>query len=96
MPRPAITDLRNCLRIYYTFPEIGSAQIKELFGIGENKACELKNIARKAQIENEIMVLDKCNVNTETAFKAWGIDIDDVEKRLRKLEKLGLSKEATI
>lgn len=88
--RTIVRDLKNCLRIYYTYPEIGSPEIKELFGVGENKACELKKLARKVQIENNIMVLDKTNVHTETAFKVWGIDIDDIERRVKKLEKLGL------
>ncbi|MBE7032915.1 MAG: hypothetical protein E7406_01660 [Ruminococcaceae bacterium] len=88
--RIAIKDLKTCLRIYYTYPEIGSKEIKELFGVGDNKVCNLKNLVRKVQIEKNIMVLDKHSVNTETAFEVWGIDIGDIERRVKKLEKLGL------
>lgn len=90
MAKVAIRDLRNCLRIYYTHPEIGNSEIMELFGVGRATATTLKKSVRKAQIENNIMVLDKTNVHTETAFKVWGIDIEDIERRVKKLEKLGL------
>lgn len=92
MARLAIKDLKNCLRIYYTYPEIGTSEIMELFGVGRATATTLKKSVRKAQIENGIMVLDKTTVHTETAYKVWGIDIDDIERRIKKLEELGLYK----
>lgn len=94
--RLAIKDLKTCLKIYYTYPEIGSKEIKELFGVGNNKVCELKDSVRKEQVAKGVMVLDKYSVNTETAFKVWGIDIEDIENRVKKLEKLGLYREAVV
>lgn len=85
-----VKDLKTCLRIYYTCPELGNAEIKELFGVGNATATEMKKPVRKRQIEEDVMVLDKNCVNTELAFKVWGIDINDIEQRLKKLEKLGL------
>lgn len=92
MAKLAIKDLKNCLRIYYTFPEIGNAEIKELFGVSAGMATALKKPVREAQIKENVMVLDKYCVNTELAFKVWGIDIDDIERRIKKLEELGLYK----
>ena len=91
-----LNSLKNCLRIYYTYPEIGSAEIKELFNIGDTTAIRLKKAVQKKQIEDNVMVLDSHSVNTEVAFKVWGIDIEDIESRVKKLEKLGLYKEAII
>ncbi len=96
MAKVAIRDLKNCLRIYYTHPEIGNPEIMELFGVGRATATTLKKPVREAQMENGIMVLDKTNVHTETAYKVWGIDIDDIERRVKKLEKLGFLKEAAV
>ena len=93
----SIKDLKTCLRIYYTYPEIGNLEIMELFGISRATATLLKKPVRKVQIENGIMVLSKTNIHTETAFKVWGIDVNDIEHRLKKLEKLGLcSQEAAV
>ena len=91
-----IKDLKTCLKIYYTCPELGSAEIKELFGVGNAMATEMKKPVRRKQVEENVMVLDKNCVNTELAFKMWGIDIEDIERRVKKLEKLGLcEQEAT-
>lgn len=91
-----IKDLKTCLKIYYTCPELGSAEIKELFGVGNATATEMKKPVRRKQVEENVMVLDKNCVNTELAFKMWGIDIEDIERRVKKLEKLGLcEQEAT-
>lgn len=87
-----VKDLKTCLRIYYTYPELGSAEIKELFGVSDGVATALKKPVREAQIKENVMVLDKYCVNTELAFKVWGIDIEDIERRIKKLEELGLYK----
>ncbi len=92
MAKVAIKDLKNCLRIYYTYPEIGSAEIKELFGVADATATNMKRPVREQQIKDKVMVLDRHCVNTEVAFKVWGIDIDDIERRIKKLEELGLYK----
>ncbi len=90
-----LNSLKNCLRIYYTYPEIGSAEIKELFDVGDTTATRLKKSVRKKQIEKNVMVLDRHCVNTEVAFEVWGIDIEDIENRVKKLEKLGLYREVS-
>lgn len=84
-----LDSLKNCLRIYYIYPEIGSPEIKELFGVADATATGLKKAVREQQARDNVMVLDKHCVNTELAFKVWGIDIDDIERRVKKLEKLG-------
>ena len=86
-----VKDLKICLKIYYTCPELGSDEIKELFGVSDGVASSMKKPVRKKQIEDGVMVLDKYCVNTELAFKVWGIDIEDIERRVKKLEKLGLA-----
>lgn len=86
-----VKDLKTCLKIYYTYPELGSDEIKELFGVSDGVASTMKKSVRKKQIEENVMVLDKYCVNTELAFKVWGIDIEDIERRVKKLEKLGLA-----
>ena len=85
-----VKDLRTCLKIYYTCPELGSEEIKELFGVSDTSACIMKKSVRRQQIVENVMVLDKHCVNTELAFKVWGIDIEDIERRVKKLEKLHL------
>ena len=67
-----------------------------MFGVGNATATEMKKPVRRKQVEENVMVLDKNCVNTELAFKMWGIDIEDIERRVKKLEKLGLcEQEAT-
>ncbi len=92
MARIVIRDLMDCLRIYYAYPEIGTKEIMRLFDVGESKAWSLKKPVQKKQVEEQIIVLDKSCVNTELAFKVWGIDIKDIERRIKKLEELGLYK----
>lgn len=91
-----IKDLKTCLRIYYENPEIGIPEIMELFEVGETRACMLKKPVREVQVKENIFVMDKRNIHTETAYKVWGIDIEDIERRVKKLEKLGFLREATI
>lgn len=96
MARLAIKDLKNCLRIYYSCHEIGSPEIRELFGVGAGKACDLKKAVREEMIKQKVMSFNPHSVNTEIAFKVWDIDIEDIENRVKKLEKLGLYREAVV
>ena len=92
MMRFSITDIPTALRIYYQYPEIGSKEIRELFGGGANSTvAKLKKSAWDKMTENGISNFGAHKVNTKCAYEAWGIDVDDLEKRLSKLQKLGMA-----
>lgn len=86
-------DINTILRIYYENPELGTAEIKELFGnIAPSTITKLRNDARAetARQEKKILTFGSYTVNTEMAFKAWHIDVEDLERRRQKLQKLNL------
>lgn len=80
------------LKIYYENPEIGNAEIGELWQT--RSSSTIKNLKKKAQdLMNEkgVKAFGVYKVNTAIAFEAWGLDISDLEKRRNKLRKLGLA-----
>lgn len=86
-------DINTILRIYYENTELGTKEIKDLFGdIAPSTVTNLKNKARAltARQEKKILIFGSYTVNTEMAFKAWHIDVDDLERRRQKLQKLNL------
>ncbi len=88
----APVDIDTAIRIYYQYPEIGNAQIRELYGkIGNKTIQDYKNAVRERQIEEGIKVNQFHCVNTETAYKVWGIDVEDLIRRREKLKKLKLA-----
>ena len=40
--------------------------------------------------EDNVYTYGMYKINTECAYKAWGINVEDLEKRRNKLKKLGL------
>lgn len=87
-----ITSIDTALRIYYTYPEIGSKEIKELFGLKDNNTVSrYKKAVQKVQAERNIKISQMFTVNTEVAYEVWGIDVISLEKRRKKLQELGLS-----
>ena len=93
-----VADIDTTLYIYYSSYDLGAKEIRMLFGenIAPSTVCRLKNRAREetarqiVETGKEILTETKDRVKTEPAFKAWGIDVDDLEKRRAKLIKLGL------
>ena len=85
---PQIPDLKKAIRIYYSVIELTPKDIKNLFDCCGTTATRLKKIAMEYIIENEIVRWNAKAVNTKAAFRAWGLDIDDLEKRYNKLKKL--------
>lgn len=88
-----IRDIETALRIFYTYPEIGNVEIRELFEppTSSTTITRYKDAVKIEQAEQGVKTSQQFTVNTELAYKVWGIDVKDLEKRRDKLKKLGLS-----
>lgn len=85
-------NIEACLRIYYSCTEIGCPEIKAIFGAKTSYSTmsKLKAMAREEMFKEGQKSFRPSYVNTKSAFQAWGIDIEDIEKGYQKLKKLGL------
>lgn len=91
---PQIVDLSTAIRIYYSRIEVSNADIRELFGpISSVTITKLKKVAADLMNQEDVPMWNSRCVNTETAFKAWGIDIQSLERRRDKLKKYGMIEE---
>ena len=90
---PQIKDVENALRIYYDRLELSNKDIRELFpDVKSNTTItRLKHIARDLMVKESIFSLNPMYVNTQSAFRAWGIDPEDLEARLTKLRIMKLT-----
>ena len=86
--RLQVKDIPTAVEIFYTYPELGTAEVKRLFGCSASSATRLKAMATARQKEKGIMTFSNSSVNTRCAYEAWGIDINDLEKRLLKYQKI--------
>lgn len=94
---PRIRDLDTAVQMYYECIELHNDDIQKLFisdktsrPISRCKVNELKKLARERMGEENTLVWNALAVNTKAAYKAWGLDIDDLEKRLTKLRELDM------
>ncbi len=86
---PEISSLETAIRLYWEKIELRSSDIKVLFGrIGSEKVVQLKKQAQELMDERHTPQWNASRVNTKVAYEAWGLDIDDLEKRYNKLKKL--------
>lgn len=83
---PRIDNLAEAVSIYYSHEEIGIAEIQKIFGCCRGKASALKKIASEYIVANGTMLRSSRYVDTELAFIAWGISIEDVEWRVKHLK----------
>ena len=88
---PQIADLGTAIRIYYEKQFLSNADILEIFGGKHSSATikRLKDLAMEKMLADNICVWNARMVDTETAFKAWGLDIASMERRYSKLKKFG-------
>ena len=88
---PAITSIETALQIFYTYPEIGNKEISQLFGkLSSATISKLKKAAKQRMVRENIYSYGTNTVNTKLAYLVWGIDIDDLEHRYKKLKELSL------
>lgn len=91
MNTPPITAIDTALAIYYNHPEICNKHITALFGNHSTATINrLKQRVKFEMIARGVRSYNAYSVNTKIAFEVWGIDVDDLEKRRAKLQKLGL------
>ena len=85
-----ICSIENAILLYYSKIELSNQDIKELFGCSDSKACDLKKKAKAYAVANNFPALNAGGVYTKAAYEAWGLDINDLETRYKKLQKLNL------
>lgn len=62
--------------------------IEELFSTGETQTIKIKKAVKEEMEKRGVKSWMPHSVNTEIAYEVWGIDIDNFEKRLKKLRTL--------
>lgn len=86
---PQLKSIENAVQLYYTRSELSNGDIKMLFDVHSSATlAKLKALARERMADENISVWNSQNVNTATAYKSWGLDISDLEHRLKKLREL--------
>lgn len=86
---PQITDLGAAIQLYYERLELSNSDIEKLFGRhSSSTVAGLKAMAREKMRENNVPCWNAQRVNTEAAYSAWGLSIDDLERRYKKLKQL--------
>lgn len=93
MAVPKLQNVETALEIYYSCHELGNKEISTLFGTKTfSVISRLKKKAKEQMDLEKTPVWDARTVNTAAAFRAWGLDIKDLENRYKKLTALNLMK----
>lgn len=86
---PMISSVEAAVTAYYANPQLGNAEIKEIFGhLSKGKTCQLKAIAREKMKELGIPLMNSYTVDADAAYQAWGLNISDLERRYAKIKKM--------
>lgn len=88
---PPVADIWAALKTYYEKRELTVADIMELFGVGRSKAARLKQRALEEQRRDGRPLWNGRAVNTECAYRSWGIEVRELENRLGALRRLRLN-----
>jgi len=88
---PPITSIEGALKIYYGNSELGNKEITALFGRRSSATVSrLKRVVKAEMNRKDILSYGANKVNTAVAFDVWGIDVKDLEKRMKKMKELAL------
>lgn len=87
-----ISDVSLVVEMYYSKTELCNSDIREIFNCGSTAASKLKKQALEHQVSKNVKTFSARCVDTECAFQAWGIDIDKLEKKAKKLAQFNRNK----
>lgn len=90
---PPIANLETAIRLYYSKVELSSEDVQQLFPSvkGKNTITKLKRKARELMVEENKLSYNANAVNTEVAFKAWGLNIGDLTARYETLKRFKIA-----
>ena len=84
-------NIETAIELYYSQNELTTGDIQKIFGCASCTAVELKKkvkaAAAKIAVGERPIVFEAKNVNTEFAFSVWGMDINELEAKYKKLQK---------
>lgn len=81
-------NIGKAVEMYYSKIELSTKDIIELFECSKSSANKLKQMAIDLMVAEGKIPFNKANVLTSIAYRAWSIDIVDLEKRYIKLKKM--------
>lgn len=85
----ALRDVETAVKLYYAMLELENKDIRELFTVAsQSTTLRLKKRARALMSEKGVEPFSPTAVNTTCAYEAWGLDIKDLERRLKRLTVL--------
>ena len=88
---PSITGIENALKVFYENGEIGNKEIISLFGNRSTATiARLKRLVKAEMMKRGASIFNENKVNTAIAYDVWGIDIIDLENRMKKIKELSL------
>ena len=88
---PPLGSVKTAVEMYWKKPALYNPDIQALFpGVCRDTVQKLKRLARAKTQELGNLQWNNKAVNTADAYIAWGLDIDNLEKRYAKLKKLGV------
>ena len=78
---PKLRDIDYAVSLY-KYPHIDNRDIMQLFGCSRTKALQLKKLGQAQEDEEGVMrYCGMTTVSTACAYRAWGIDIEDLMRR---------------
>lgn len=83
-------DIETAVKMYYSKIEIGTKDIRELFGVGATCATDMKKKVREEMAKRGVRNYYPNSIKTDIAFEVWGLDIEELERRLKALRRLKL------
>lgn len=91
---PQLLDVRKAVEMYYSRLDLSNSDICALFGkISPSTVYKLKLLAEEQRKEDGVACWSANRVNTMCAYKAWGIDIEDLERRVKALDRIARKKQ---
>jgi len=88
---PSITSIENALKVFYENGEIGNKEMKCLFGKRSSATISrLKRLVKAEMTKRGVPTFNANKINTVVAYELWGIDVVELENRMKKIKELSL------
>ena len=82
-------NIELAIELYYSQNELTNKDIKRIFGCSDSHVQTMKKKVYTQMAKENVrpLVFEAKNVNCEYAFVVWGLDIEELERKYKKLQR---------
>lgn len=89
LPKVKPVLISTAYEMYHNYSSFSHKLLMQLFDCSDNTACRIKKAVKEEMAQRGVKVYDRNNVCKKITFELYGLDIKQIDRDYRAIQKAG-------